>query len=85
MVFNNRKYAAMQEGHVKYYAEGAAVGADLFHGVHIDGPEYEDIGKLFGFHGGRAENPGALPAAIAAGLAAVKDGKTSILNVVLNR
>jgi thiamine pyrophosphate-dependent acetolactate synthase large subunit-like protein len=49
--------------------------------VAIDGPDYAELGRPFGFHGQKVELPGAIRAA----MRAVNDGKTAILNVVLSR
>lgn len=83
IVMNNRKYAAMQKGHLHHYPDGVAIGADMYHGVHIDGPDYAELAKPFGLHGQKVEKLGELKGAIENGLKAVKDGKTSILNVCL--
>jgi acetolactate synthase-1/2/3 large subunit len=85
VVCNNLKYSAMQRNHADYYPKGAAVQHDVWHGVHINGPEYSDLGKPFGFHGARVEKPGELVGALKAGLASIQSGTTSILNVVLSR
>ncbi|HXQ53325.1 MAG TPA: thiamine pyrophosphate-binding protein [Stellaceae bacterium] len=85
IVMNNRKYAAMQKGHLHHYPDGVAMGADMYHGVHIDGPAYDELGKPFGLHGQKVEKVGELKGAIEAGLKSVKDGKTSILNVSLTQ
>jgi acetolactate synthase-1/2/3 large subunit len=83
IVMNNRKYAAMQKGHLHHYPDGVAMGADMYHGVHIDGPDYAELAKPFGLHGQKVEKLGELKGAIENGLRAVKDGKTSVLNVCL--
>ena len=83
IVMNNRKYAAMQKGHVFHYPDGVAQGADMYHGVHIDGPDYAELAKPFGLHGEKVEKAGALKGAITNALRAMKDGKTAILNVCL--
>jgi hypothetical protein len=49
--------------------------------VAIDGPDYAELGKPFGFHGQKVERP----AELAGAMRAVDDGKTAILNVVLSR
>jgi acetolactate synthase-1/2/3 large subunit len=85
VVFNNNKYRAMQQNHLDYYPDGAAASAGLFHGVHIDGPDYAELGRPFGFDGQKVEDPAELKSALANGLAAVRNGKTSILNVVLSQ
>jgi acetolactate synthase I/II/III large subunit len=83
VVMNNRKYKAMQKGHLHHYPDGVALGADIYHGVHIDGPDYAELGKPFGFHGQKVEKPGELKAAVQNALRAMKDGKSAILNVAL--
>jgi thiamine pyrophosphate-dependent acetolactate synthase large subunit-like protein len=83
IVMNNRKYAAMQKGHVFHYPDGVAQGADMYHGVHIDAPDYAELAKPFGLHGEKVEKAGALKGAITNALRAMKDGKTAILNVCL--
>lgn len=85
VVCNNQKYSAMQRNHADYYPKGAAVQHDVWHGVHINGPEYSDLGKPFGFHGQRVEKSGELVGALKAALASIQGGTTSILNVVLSR
>jgi thiamine pyrophosphate-dependent acetolactate synthase large subunit-like protein len=85
VVFNNGRYQAMKQGHVHHYPAGVSVGADLFYGVHIDGPDYAEFAKPFGFWGRKVERRDALDAALPEALAALKDGKSAILNVVLTR
>ncbi|HEX4192145.1 MAG TPA: hypothetical protein VHY80_03565, partial [Stellaceae bacterium] len=58
---------------------------DVWHGVHINGPEYSELGKPFGFHGARVEKASELVGALKAGLASIQSGTTSILNVCLSR
>ena len=81
VVFNNKKYEAMRKGHVHHYPDGASASQNLHYGVTIDGPDYENLGSHFGFHGERVERLNALKGAVQAALAATKDGKTAILNV----
>ncbi|HXR85616.1 MAG TPA: thiamine pyrophosphate-binding protein [Stellaceae bacterium] len=85
IVCNNLKYSAMQRNHMEYYPKGVAVQHDVWHGVHIDGPEYSELGKPFGFHGTRVEKASELVGALKAGLASIQSGTTSILNVMLSR
>jgi len=85
VVLNNRQYRAMQAGHLHHYPDGVAKDADIWHGVHIDGPDYAELGRPFGFPGWKIDKPGALKGAIDGAMRAVNDGKTAILNVVLNR
>jgi acetolactate synthase I/II/III large subunit len=85
IVFNNRSYQAMKNNHLRYYPDGVAVRNELYHGVTIDGPDYAELGHPFGFHGQKVEDPGQLKGALTAALAAVKGGRTAILNIVLSR
>jgi acetolactate synthase-1/2/3 large subunit len=85
VVLNNRQYRAMQTGHLHHYPDGVAQAADLWHGVHIDGPDYSELGKPFGFHGERVARPAELEPALARALNAVAGGKSAILDVVLSR
>jgi len=85
VVCNNRQYRAMQTGHLHHYPDGVAQEAELWHGVTIDGPDYAELGKPFGFPGHKVERPAELPGAIGNAMRAVEDGKTAILNVVLSR
>ncbi len=83
VVMNNRKYLAMQKGHLHHYPDGVAHGADIYHGVHIDAPDYAEFGRPFGFRGQKVEKAGELKGALEGSLTAMKDGKSSILNVAL--
>ena len=85
VVLNNRMYRAMMQGHVKHYADGIAANKDFLYGVKIDGPSYSELGKPFGCHGARVENPLELKGAIEGAFAANAAGKTAILDVVLSR
>ncbi len=85
VVCDNRQYRAMQTGHRHHYPDGVAEAADMWHGVHIDGPDYSELGKPFGFHGERVAHPAELQPAIARALKAVADGKSAILDVMLTR
>jgi hypothetical protein len=57
----------------------------MWHGVTIDGPDYAEFGKPFGFTRQKVERPAELPQTIRSAMDAVEDGKTAILNVVLGR
>ena len=85
IVFNNGQYRAMQTGHLHHYPDGVAQAADIWHGVDIDGPDYAELGKPFGFHGQRVERPAELRSAIQTAMRAVAGGRTAILNVVLSQ
>jgi thiamine pyrophosphate-dependent acetolactate synthase large subunit-like protein len=83
VIFNNKKYAAMQNMHHRMYPEGTAVETDTYFGTHIQGPDYVKVIEAFGGYGERVEDPEALPDALKRGLDATRDGRTAILDVVL--
>jgi acetolactate synthase-1/2/3 large subunit len=85
VVFNNKGYRAMKNNHLQYYPEGVAHQNEIYIGETIKGPDYAELVAPFGGHGIRVEDPDRLPDAIAEGLAAVEDGRTTILNVILSR
>ena len=85
IVLNNKKYEAMRKGHVHHYPDGASASKDLHYGVTIDGPDYEQLGSHFGFHGQRVEKLAELKSALQDALAATKAGTTAILNVHVTR
>jgi len=85
VVLNNKKYEAMRKGHVHHYPDGASASKDLHFGVTIDGPDYEQLGSHFGFHGERVEYRAELEIALKSALAAMKEGRTAILNVMASR
>ncbi len=83
IIFNNGRYASMRRNHLSFYPDGAAASNDDFYGVNIPGPRYADLCTPFGGYGERVEAPEQLPSALANGLAAVKEGKPAIIDVVL--
>jgi acetolactate synthase I/II/III large subunit len=85
VVFDNGQYRAMQTGHLHHYPDGVARDADMWHGVHIDAPDYGELGKPFGFHGERVARPAELQPALTRALKSVADGRSAILDVVLSR
>lgn len=85
VVFNNNQYLAMKQNHLDYYPDGVAKKADLFYGAPIGGPDYALLGAPFGGWGRKVEDPAELIPALKEGLAATREGRTAILNVVLSR
>ena len=83
IVFNNGKYSAMQNTHVNWYPKGAADTNQVFHGVHIPGPDYQGLVQPFGGYGQKVEDPAELRPALRRALEAVKGGRTAIVDVVL--
>lgn len=84
VVSNNNGYQAMKKEHHAFYPDGVSAQNDLFHGEPITDLDYAEIPKLFSGFGRRVENLADLPAALKDGLAAMEDGKTAILNVMVD-
>ena len=84
VIFNNANYEAMRSNHLHYYPNGDAASSDIWHGVHIPGPDYSKLVDPFGGYGERVEDPDKLTQALQNGLDAVRQGKISIIDVVLS-
>jgi acetolactate synthase-1/2/3 large subunit len=85
VIFNNGGYRAMKLEHHAYYPEGIAAAQDKSHGFPITAFAYSDLVKPFGGFGQRVEKPADLKQALQRGAAAVKDGRTAIIDVALDR
>ena len=84
VVVNNTGYSAMAKEHRAFYPDGVAAEHDLFYGRMITDLDYAELVRPFDGFGQRVDDPAALPAALEAGLAATREGKTAILNVMVN-
>ena len=84
VVFNNGNYEAMRRNHQHYYPDGDAARSDIWHGVHIPGPDYAKLVEPFGGYGIRVEDPAALVPALQTALAAVNEGRIALVDVVLS-
>tara|TARA_B100000315_G_scaffold120093_1_gene110044 strand:- start:1464 stop:3164 length:1701 start_codon:yes stop_codon:yes gene_type:complete len=83
VVFNNGGYGVMKRTHLEFYPEGVVAGSGVFHGVDIAGPNYARLVEPFGGYGERVEDPQMLKPALQNALAAVKEGRIALLDVVL--
>jgi thiamine pyrophosphate-dependent acetolactate synthase large subunit-like protein len=83
VIFNNKKYAAMQNMHKRMYPEGTAVQTDSYLGTFINGPDYVKVIEAFGGYGERVEDPEALQDALKRCHEAVAAGRTAVLDVVI--
>lgn len=83
VIFNNSKYAAMQGMHLQMYPKGIAVDTDVFHGTHINAPDFTKIAEAFGAYGERVDDPKQVQQALKNGLKALDEGRSAIINVVL--
>ena len=84
VVVNNTGYTAMAREHRAFYPDGVAAEHDLFYGRMITDLDYAELVRPFDGFGRRVEDPAELPAALEAGLAATREGKTAILNVMVD-
>jgi acetolactate synthase-1/2/3 large subunit len=85
VVCNNSKYEAMRKGHERFYPGGAAEAMAYKYGVEIPAFDYENLGSHFGFVGAAATTPSELRKAFETGLAALREGRSAILNVMLTK
>ena len=47
VIFNNKRYLAMEKGHVHHYPDGAAEDAHMHLGSRLDGPGLRSLGRAF--------------------------------------
>lgn len=83
VIFNNRKYAAMQGMHLKMYPDGTAVETDVFHGTHIQAPDFTKVAESVGGYGEQVTDPEELQDALRRGLDAVNEGRPAIIDVIV--
>ena len=83
VVFNNKGYRSMGNNQRNDYPDGEGARHNLLYGSMISVADYEQLAKPFGGVGIRVEDPAKLNSALREGWAAVKNGKTAIINVVL--
>lgn len=84
VVFNNKGYSAMRKEHHAYYPDGVAAEHNASVGHTITDLDYAELAAPFGFYGRRVETLAELPDALREGLAALEEGRTAILNVILD-
>ena len=61
VIFNNKKYAAMQGMHQKMYPDGIAAEIDLYHGTHINAPDFVKVAESVGGYGETGDGSGEAP------------------------
>jgi acetolactate synthase-1/2/3 large subunit len=85
LVLNNTGYDSMAKEHRAWYPEGDAAKNDIFYGRTITDFDYAELAKPFGGFGRKVEKPADVKPAIQEALAAIKSGKTAILNFMVDR
>jgi acetolactate synthase-1/2/3 large subunit len=86
IVFNNQQWEAVKFGALAVHPAGVARTRGRFPLSELTpSPRFEEMARTVDGYGERVESPGELPAALKRGLAAVRDGRPAILNVLCQR
>jgi acetolactate synthase I/II/III large subunit len=86
VVFNNQQWEAVKSGTLAVHPDGAAKARGSFPLSELrPSPRFEEMARTVDGYGERVETPGELPAALKRGLAAVREGRPAILNVLAQR
>jgi acetolactate synthase-1/2/3 large subunit len=86
VVYNNQQWEAVKSGTLAVHPAGAARTRGRFPLSELaPSPRFEEMAKTVDGYGERVESPGELPAALKRGLAAVREGRPAILNVLAQR
>jgi thiamine pyrophosphate-dependent acetolactate synthase large subunit-like protein len=84
VIFNNGEYRAMKNNQLSYYPDGVGKQSGIFLGAEINSVNYDEMVLPFGGVGIKVEDPTKLDDALMAGMKAVEDGKTAIINVIVS-
>jgi thiamine pyrophosphate-dependent acetolactate synthase large subunit-like protein len=85
VVFNNGRYLSMETSLIKYFPDGAAKTTGVHYGAEIGPrPDYQHYARAHGGHGIRVEKPGEVGAAIEQALKCEKEGKLTVIDMVLS-
>ena len=84
VVSNNHGYNAMRKDQMGYYPDGVAAKSGLYLGHPITEFDYAELAAPLGAYGAKAETPAELEKVLAEAVAAVKGGRSALLNVSLN-
>jgi acetolactate synthase-1/2/3 large subunit len=86
VVFNNQQWEAVKFGALAVHASGVARTRGRFPLSELrPSPRFEEMARTVDGYGERVDSPGELPAALKRGLAAVREGRPAILNVLCQR
>jgi acetolactate synthase I/II/III large subunit len=83
VIFNNKKYAAMQVMHLKMYPDGIVAETDVYHGTHINAPDFVKVAESVGGYGEQVTDLEKLQDALKRGLQANRSGKPAIIDVIV--
>jgi len=85
VVFNNGRYLSMETSLIKYFPGGAAKTTGVHYGAEIGPrPDYQYYAKAHGGQGIRVEKPNEVAAAIEQALKCEKEGKLTVIDMVLS-
>jgi acetolactate synthase-1/2/3 large subunit len=86
VIFNNQQWEAVKFGALNVHPDGVAKARGRFPLSELTpSPRFEEMAKTVDGYGERVESPGDLAAALKRGLAAVREGRPAILNVLCQR
>jgi len=86
IIFNNQQWEAVKFGALAVHPQGVAQARRRFPLSDLTpSPRFEELARAVDGFGERVESPADLPAALKRGLAAVRDGRPAILNVLCQR
>ena len=86
VVFNNQQWEAVKSGTVAVHPGGVAERRARFPLTELrPSPRFEEMARTVDGWGERVESPGELPGALKRGLAAVREGRPAVLNVLCQR
>jgi acetolactate synthase-1/2/3 large subunit len=86
VVFNNQQWEAVKSGALAVHPKGVAQQRHRFPLSELTpSPKFEELAKTVDGYGERVESPGELAAALKRGLAAVREGRPAVLNVMCQR
>jgi acetolactate synthase-1/2/3 large subunit len=86
VIFNNQRWEAVKRSVLGLYPEGRAKSTDRFPLSDLTpSPRFEEIVKAVDGYGERVERPADVAPAIKRGLAAVREGRPALLNVLCQR
>ena len=86
VIFNNQQWEAVKSGTLAVHPAGVAQHRARFPLSELTpSPNFEEMARTVDGYGERVERPGDLPAALKRGLAAVREGRPAVLNVLCQR
>ena len=86
VIFNNQQWEAVKSGALGVHPDGVAKARGRFPLSQLTpSPRFEEIVKTVDGYGERVESPSEMTGALKRGLAAVRDGRPALLNVLCQR